>query len=172
MARAADEAWAALARGGHAALMRHAQTVPGTGDPPGFRLEDCSTQRNLSEAGRAAAARLGGAYRERGVRVARVLSSQWCRCLDTGTALGLARVEAAPEALNSFFDARGEAQRSTAALRALLSALPAEGTVAVLVTHQVNITALTGIFPAMGETLVLRLDAAQGFPVAGRIAGG
>lgn len=168
-ARAADEAWAALARGGHAALMRHAETVPGTGDPPGFRLEDCGTQRNLSEAGRRQAARLGEAFRARGVRVGRVLSSQWCRCLDTGTMMGLGPVEAAPAALNSFFAGQGSAQAATAALRALLAGLPREGPIAVLVTHQVNVTALTGVFPAMGETLVLRLDGEGRFPVVGRI---
>jgi phosphohistidine phosphatase SixA len=167
-ALAADEAWALLRGGGHAALMRHAQTTPGTGDPPGFRLEDCATQRNLSEAGRAQARRLGAAFRERGVRVSRVLSSQWCRCLDTATAMDLGPVEPAPAALNSFFAGQGDRERATAALRALLADLPRGGPVAVLVTHQVNVTALTGVFPAMGETLVLRLDGER-FPVAGRI---
>jgi phosphohistidine phosphatase SixA len=169
-AHASDEAWAALARGGHAALMRHARTVPGTGDPPGFRLGDCATQRNLDEAGRRSSARLGAAYRERGVRVGRVLSSEWCRCVDTGTAMGLGPVETAPAALNSFFAGQGDSDAATAALRALLASLPREGPVAVLVTHQVNITALTRVSPAMGETLVLRLDPDASFPIVGRIA--
>ncbi len=168
-ARASEAGWAALAGGGHAALMRHARTDPGTGDPPGFRLEECATQRNLDAGGRRQAERLGEAFRRRGVRVGRVLSSQWCRCLDTGRLMGLGPVEAAPAALNSFFG-RGEAGTSTAALRALLAGLPREGPVAVLITHQVNVTGLTGVFPAMGEIAVLRLDPAAGFPVAARIA--
>jgi phosphohistidine phosphatase SixA len=169
-AGASDKAWSALARGGHAALMRHAQTVPGAGDPPNFLLGDCATQRNLDEAGRRFSARLGAAYRERGVRVGRVLSSEWCRCIDTGVAMGLGVVETAPAALNSFFAGQGNPETAKAALRALLASLPREGPVAVLVTHQVNIAGLTRVFPAMGETLVLRLDPEAGFPVVGRIA--
>ena len=51
---AGEEAlWARLRAGGAALLMRHAQTEPGTGDPPGFRLDECGTQRNLDARGRA-----------------------------------------------------------------------------------------------------------------------
>jgi len=72
---AADErGWDLLKQGGHVALIRHAD-APGVGDPVDFRLYDCSTQRNLSGAGRAQAVRLGQAFARRGVPVARVLSS-------------------------------------------------------------------------------------------------
>ena len=81
----ADPAWAALRAGGAVVVLRHAQTVPGIGDPPGFRLQDCSTQRNLSEEGRQQARRLGETLRRAGVKVDEVLSSRWCRCLDTAT---------------------------------------------------------------------------------------
>ena len=64
-------------------LLRHAVTTPGVGDPPGMRLEDCSSQRNLTDEGRAEARRLGTAFRERGIPVQRLLSSPWCRCLET-----------------------------------------------------------------------------------------
>jgi broad specificity phosphatase PhoE len=64
-------------------LVRHAVTTPGVGDPPGMRLEDCATQRNLSDEGRAEARRLGAAFRARGISVQRLLSSPWCRCLET-----------------------------------------------------------------------------------------
>ena len=163
-----DELWAALARGGHVALMRHAE-APGTGDPPNFRLNDCATQRNLSEEGRRFSRDLGAQFRRRGVGVARVLSSQWCRCLETARLMDLGPVGTAPEALNSFFENPSERERSTAALRRLLAALPRDGT-ALLVTHQVNITALTGVFPQSGEIVVLRLDPAGGYAVAGRLA--
>jgi phosphohistidine phosphatase SixA len=88
-AAAQEDQWRALAAPGHVALMRHALTTPGVGDPPGFRLGDCTTQRNLSQEGRAAAVRLGEAYRSRAVRVARILSSEWCRCLDTARLMDL-----------------------------------------------------------------------------------
>jgi phosphohistidine phosphatase SixA len=152
--RAAPEA-ALLARPGHLGIMRHA-IAPGGGDPPGFRLGDCATQRNLGPEGRAQATRLGETLRQAGIARARILTSQWCRCRDTATLLGLGAPEDLP-ALNSFFADRAEGPAQTAALRAWIAAAPlAEPT--VLVTHQVNITALTGIFPASGELLVLRRD--------------
>ncbi len=91
---AEEAAWAALAAGG-IALFRHA-LAPGTGDPPGFRLEECSTQRNLSAEGRAQAARIGSAFRARGIAIGSVLSSPWCRARDTARiAFGGFRDEAA-----------------------------------------------------------------------------
>lgn len=163
-----DALWRALMDGGHVALMRHA-SAPGTGDPPGFRLGECATQRNLSEAGRAEARGIGAAFRARNVRVARVLSSEWCRCVDTGTEMALASVETRPAALNSFFGRGGEAEASTAALKALLDDLPRGGPAVVMITHQVNVTALTGVYPASGEIVVLRLEPGGGFAVAGRL---
>jgi len=82
-AGAEDAAWDALRGGGQVVLIRHASTVAGLGDPPGFRLDDCATQRNLSDAGRAEARRIGAAFRRHGIPVDRVLSSRWCRCLDS-----------------------------------------------------------------------------------------
>jgi phosphohistidine phosphatase SixA len=167
-AQEAENLWRALAGGGHAALMRHAE-APGTGDPPGFRLGECETQRNLNEAGRQFSAALGAEFRRRDVRVSRVLSSEWCRCLDTARLLALGPVQTAPDALNSFFESPGDKARSTAALRNLLGSLPRDAA-SVLVTHQVNITALTGVFPASGEIVVLRLEPDGGYAVAGRLA--
>ena len=98
-----DEAglWAALRDGGHVALIRHG-LAPGTGDPPGFRVDDCRTQRNLSPAGRAQARAIGERFRANGIDTAAVFSSQWCRCLETARLLGLGEVQALP-GLNSFF---------------------------------------------------------------------
>jgi phosphohistidine phosphatase SixA len=165
----ADEAlWAALAAGGHVALMRHAE-APGTGDPENFRLEDCSTQRNLDEAGRDQARRTGEAFRDHGVAIGRVLSSRWCRCLETAELLELGNVEPfAP--LDSFFGDRGRGPDQTAAVRALLADADAEGPSLVMVTHQVNITALTGIFPRSGEIVVLRLGGPEIFETLGAIS--
>ncbi|MBS4046785.1 MAG: histidine phosphatase family protein [Alphaproteobacteria bacterium] len=161
---AMPELWQALRSGEAVALMRHAE-APGTGDPAGFRLDDCSTQRNLSAAGRDQAARLGERFRSNGITGAEIRSSAWCRCRDTASGLGLGPVQVAAP-LNSFFGASGRAEDATAGLRQLIAGLPA-GKPAVLVTHQVNITALTGIYPRSGEMVVLRRD---GLAVLGRLA--
>ncbi len=158
--------WQALADGGHVALMRHAM-APGTGDPPQFVLGDCRTQRNLSEQGRVQANDLGDRFRANGITSAQVLSSQWCRCLETARLLDLGGVEP-NQALNSFFrDNTEESERTAAALAMIHSQTNADRPM-VLVTHQVNITALTGIFPASGEIVVVR-PSADGIETIGRI---
>ena len=148
-----DEAARAVAEGGYILVMRHARTVPGGGDPPGFRLGDCSTQRNLSDEGRAQSRALGAALRDAGVEIGAVRSSQWCRCLDTAE-LAFGKAEPFPP-LNSFFNDRSTADAQIAALREAAAAFrgPANE---VWVTHQVVVTALTGVFPAQGEFVVIR----------------
>ena len=146
---------AALRSHGLVILLRHAATEPGIGDPPGYRLDDCSSQRNLSAGGRAQAAELGRVLAAQGLQPAKVLASRWCRCQDTAR-LAFGQVEAWP-ALDSFFDAREREPTQTAALRVALGALR-PGEVVAWVTHMVNIAALTGDGAAMGEALVLRPD--------------
>ena len=83
------ETWTpALVNGGHVALIRHGNAPPGYGDPPGFKIDDCKTQRNLDDRGRAQASALGAAFRRHGVRVDKVLSSPWCRSSGDGRADG------------------------------------------------------------------------------------
>ncbi len=157
-ARAQDQAaalQAARAPGAHL-LMRHA-LAPGVGDPAGFRLADCRSQRNLNADGRRQAQRIGDRLRAAGIAVERVLSSQWCRCRDTAVLLGLGEVEDSP-LINSFFRDASTREAQTAGVLDLLRRLDAAGAKAMLVTHQVNITALTGVFPASGEILVVRLE--------------
>ena len=163
---AADERdlWAGLRAGTHVALLRHA-LAPGTGDPASFTLGDCTTQRNLSEEGRAQARRIGARFRTNGIGSAAVFTSQWCRCRDTAALLGLGPVEDLP-LLNSFFQNRGNREAQTNGLAAWLAARP-PGAPLVLVTHQVNITALTGVFPASGEMVILRRDNSGRFALAG-----
>lgn len=139
----------------HMVVLRHAR-APGTGDPPNFRLGDCSTQRNLSPEGREQAARIGARLRAAGLASTTVYSSQWCRCLETARNLAVGPVAELP-ALNSFFSFPGRESDQTRALRAWIASADL-GRPVVLVTHQVNITALTGIFPAEGEILILRRD--------------
>ena len=88
-----QEAWAALGRGGHVALIRHGNAPPGYGDPPGFKIDDCATQRNLDERGRAQGRALGEAFRQHGVRADKILSSAWCRCLETARLMALGPVD-------------------------------------------------------------------------------
>jgi phosphohistidine phosphatase SixA len=136
------------------AIMRHA-LAPGTGDPPGFRLDDPATQRNLSDEGRAQARGIGAALRARGARVDAVWSSRWRRCVETAELLGFGPVTPEP-ALDSFFEERAEGPARTAALRARLMALDPAVSV-LMVTHQVNVTALTGVVPASGEIVLIAL---------------
>lgn len=137
-AQADERFWSLLREGGCVVLMRHAQTVAGVGDPPGFRLGDCRTQRNLSDEGREQARRVGEAFRHQ----------VW-------------------PAINSFFrNNSGEAQT-----REVLKAVPSVRSPEnwMLVTHQVNISALTGEFPAMGELFVTRPTGGDRLSVMARL---
>ena len=156
--------WDALRQPGAIAIMRHA-IAPGTGDPADFRLGDCSTQRNLDERGREQARAIGDAFRSRGIAFDRVLTSQWCRTRETANLLDLGPVADAP-ALNSFFRDRSTRDRQTEETRDLIAATPGS---LMLVTHQVNISALTGRFTRSGEVLVVRLEEDGGAEVLGSI---
>jgi len=161
----AADGWAQLGDGA-VLLYRHA-IAPGVGDPPAFKLGDCATQRNLDDSGRAQARRIGQLLRERGVKVAAVWTSQWCRTRETA-ALAFPAVSATEQpAFNSFFQDRGNAAAQTQAASALLRGWRGPG-VLVVVTHQVNITALSGVTPASGAGVVLRWRDA-GWQVAGQL---
>jgi phosphohistidine phosphatase SixA len=170
-ALADDEArvWAALRAGGHVALVRHASTEPGLGDPPGYRLDDCATQRNLSARGREESRRIGERFRQEGVAVERVFTSPWCRCRDTALeAFGKADDW---EALSSFFDDRGLGPGRTERVKNRIgtySTRRPKGTI-VMVTHHVNIEALTKHAVGTGEIVVARPDGCCGLRVVGRI---
>ena len=157
-------AWEAL-RAGAIVLFRHA-TAPGTGDPAGMRLGNCSTQRNLDEAGRAQATRIGEAVRAEGVAAGAVLTSRWCRAAETADLAYPGRARAEP-AFDSFFAERGEGSARTAEARRILLGWSGPGAL-VVVTHQVNITAITGVVPGSGEGVVLR-RAGGDLVVAGRV---
>jgi phosphohistidine phosphatase SixA len=161
-----DTLWRSLRSGGHVALLRHA-LAPGTGDPAHFSLEDCQTQRNLSEQGRGQARRIGMRLRDNGIESAAVFSSQWCRCLETAELLGLGAVEPLP-VLNSFFGRSDRRQPQTEALGKWIAEADLDRPI-VLVTHQVNITALTGVYPASGELVIVRRTDDGALAVAGTI---
>lgn len=162
------EAWAALAAGGHVALVRHGNAPPGYGgDPPGFRIDDCRTQRNLDELGREQARALGGLFRQRGVRVDRVVSSPWCRCLETARLLALGPVASSWSLVPDLDERRPARLRE---LREMVAAWSGPGTL-VLVTHALTVRPLAGILPGQAETVVLKPEpgSTAGATVVGRI---
>ena len=137
-------------------LLRHA-IAPGTGDPANFVVDDCTTQRNLSEQGRQQARDIGEIFRSRNIPIAKVLTSQWCRCLETAELMDIGPVEPFP-AIDSFFRDRSTADAQTNQVREYISNNQNQAGVTVMVTHQMNITALTDIFPPSGSAVVLQLD--------------
>jgi len=154
IASADEAAWAALRRGEAAAIIRHA-LAPGVGDPAGFRLEDCATQRNLSDDGRAQARRVGERLRQAGLKEAEVRHSRWCRARETAELLGLGTATPLP-ALDSHFGRAEAAGRQGVDLRRFL-AERVDRRPLVLVSHQVNISALTGVHPSSGEVVIFDL---------------
>ncbi|MBL0421844.1 histidine phosphatase family protein [Ramlibacter sp. AW1] len=165
----ADEAalWRLLQAGGQVVLMRHAATTPGVGDPPGFALGNCRTQRNLSDEGRQDAQRLGRLLRARGIPVERVLASPWCRCVETAR-LVFGRDPEIEPALGNLFGRPAQEAGQVAQLRRLVR--PGQAGNLFMVTHGSTTLALTGVSPAQGEMVVLSPQAAGDFQVAGRLA--
>jgi phosphohistidine phosphatase SixA len=164
-----QEAWAALVKGGHVALIRHGNAPPGYGgDPPGFKIDDCKTQRNLDEIGRRQARALGDAFRNRGVRVDRVLSSPWCRCLETANLMAVGPVESSWALVP---DREPTSPVRLFELKEIVSAWRGPGTL-VLVTHALTVGPLVGFLPNQGETVVLKPGPGSwaGADLVGRIA--
>jgi phosphohistidine phosphatase SixA len=165
-ARADERIWSLVKGGGQAIFVRHAITTPGVGDPPNMRLTDCSTQRNLTDAGRAHARRVGEAFRARAIPVDRVLSSPWCRCQET------ARLAFGPPEtwapLGNLFGRPENRAAQVQELQALASERRTGGNV-MLVTHGSTISALTGINPGSAEMVVVTPQGDGRFAVAGRL---
>lgn len=167
LAAAERDLWQRLHEGGYVLLIRHAATHPGIGDPPGFRLAVCSTQRNLSEQGRRDARALGAALRKRGIPLGPVLSSRWCRCLDTAR-LAFGRVEEAPMLDSLFRDSEAAVRAKVREVLAKVAAYEDKPNL-VLVTHDVNIRALVNEYVAQGEIVVAR-PGPDRLEVVGRLA--
>ena len=150
-------------------LMRHASTEPGPGDPPGFRADDCSTQRNLSDAGRAEARKIGARIANEKVRIARVYTSPWCRCRETAM-LAFGKSEDW-EPLSSFFDFPDRDAEYTERVKKRIGTYSsrAMGGNVAMVTHNVNIAALTKLSVATGEIVVVRPDGCCGLRTLGRL---
>src|SRR5262249_10330847 len=148
--------WAALRAGGHVALVRHGATAGGAGDPPGFRLDDCATQRNLTDKGRAEARRLGERFRSEDVAVGKLISSQWCRCQETAALMDLGPVELSPT-FNNAFTLRDRVGEWWAGARATGRAWPDPGP-RLGVPPAATILPLTGVTPEEGGLVIVKPD--------------
>jgi phosphohistidine phosphatase SixA len=147
-----------LSDGQHVLLMRHAN-APGYGDPTGYQLGKCPTQRNLGEYGRQQAKSIGQWLTKQGITSAQVFSSPWCRCLDTATLLDKGPVNTAPQ-IGSFFDNMSQEKKQTKELEALIKTQLTKNpnSPLILVTHHVNIEAFTGKAVASGDMVLVMVD--------------
>ena len=149
-----------LKKSDHVLLMRHA-LAPGIGDPAGYKLQDCKTQRNLDAKGREQAQKTGQWLKMQGVGNALVFSSAWCRCKETAEnlAFGTPMLEVS---LNSFFDNMRQGPQSNLNLQKFIgSQLKSKGDKAlILVTHHVNIAEFTGANIGSGDMVLAQVNAA------------
>jgi phosphohistidine phosphatase SixA len=147
-----------LSDGQHVLLMRHAD-APGYGDPKGYQLDQCSTQRNLGDYGKKQAALIGEWLKNQGIKSANIMSSPWCRCIDTAKLLNLGAVKISP-ALGSFFDDMSLEKRQTKELEKLIQAQLNENskTPLILVSHHVNIQAYTGRVVNVGDMVLVKVN--------------
>lgn len=144
-------------RAGEVVLMIRHALAPGIGDPDDFKLDDCSTQRNLNEQGRAQARAIGEWLRSRGIENVKLYSSQWCRCLETARLMNLGIVTPLP-ALNSFFERPEDREPNLAALRNFIRDNTKPGELIIMVTHQVTISGITGKWTDSGHGKLVRPD--------------
>lgn len=163
--------WSLLRKGGQLVLVRHALTTPGVGDPSGMKLDDCATQRNLNDEGRREAVQLGETLRRQGVSPRRLLSSPWCRCIETAR-LVFGQAPQIQAELGNLFDRPEQEAAQTQALRRLLadaaqSSAEERGNV-FMFTHGSTVSALLGVTPATTEMVILTPQPG-GFRLAGRL---
>jgi phosphohistidine phosphatase SixA len=148
-----------LRNGSKVVLIRHGATIGGAGDPAGFRLEDCATQRNLTDKGIAESKAMGERIRAQKVPIGKVISSQWCRCRDTVALMELGTPELAPT-FNNAFTFRDRVDELTAGARAIVAAWSGPGAL-VVATHGANILPLTGVTPEEGGVVVVKPEPAS-----------
>jgi len=141
-------------------LMRHA-LAPGIGDPAGYKLQDCKSQRNLDATGRAQAQKTGQWLKAQGVGNALVFTSAWCRCKETAENLAFGTPVLEPS-LNSFFDDMRQGPQSNVNLQKfIVGQLKSKGDKAlILVTHHVNIVEFTGENVGSGDMVLAKVNSA------------
>ena len=146
--------WEPAKNGNKIILIRHSK-APGVGDPPGFKINDCKTQRNLNKKGINQSKKIGKLFKENQIKISKVLSSQWCRCKDTAKYAFKNYKEFS--ALNSTFQSPYDknAKKQLEELKYYIQKWKGNGSNLVLVTHYVIISALTGLTPRSGEIVII-----------------
>jgi phosphohistidine phosphatase SixA len=152
-AMATEAGWALLRSGGQTVLLNHAQ-APGSGEPANFDIENCRTQRNLSERGRNQARRLGALIAARAEPVEQVYSSLYCRCLETARLAFGDRLVEGLDALNSVSQDEEEAAAAKEVVLELIRDYSGSGNL-VLVTHPENVEAWAGVTPREAEAVIV-----------------
>ena len=151
---------------GYVLLLRHT-LAPGVGDPENFKLNDCSTQRNLSSVGREDAKSVGEWLKRREIKISRVESSRWCRAKETAQLLGIGRVRLNPN-LDSLFESADPAKAiQTVRVKKQIVDWRNKSGLLVLVGHFVNINAVTGVGVGSGEGVLVRADSKGKISVVG-----
>ena len=152
---ASENELVAQMQSGNAVLMIRHALAPGIGDPEEFDINDCSTQRNLDNAGREQAQAIGQWLRDHGIKNVKLFSSQWCRCMDTARLMGMGEVTPLP-ALNSFFESPQDREPNLSALRQFIQNKSKPGELIIMVTHQVTISGITGNWTDSGHGKLVR----------------
>ena len=151
---AAEANWKPAKNGDKIILIRHSK-APGFGDPPGFKIKDCNTQRNLSEEGINQSKKIGKLFKKNQIKIDHVLSSQWCRCKDT--AKYAFRKYKEFSALNSTFQTPYDkkTKKQLKELKEYIHKWNGNGSNLILVTHYVIISAITHVAPRSGEIVIM-----------------
>ena len=146
--------WEPAKDGDRIILIRHS-IAPGSGDPAGFKIKDCKTQRNLSQEGVRQSKKIGKLFKQNQIKIDKVLSSQWCRCKDTAKYAFKNYKEFS--ALNSTFQTPYDknADKQIKELRDYIQKWNGNGSNLVLVTHYVIISAITDVAPRSGEIVII-----------------
>jgi phosphohistidine phosphatase SixA len=165
----AQDAWGLLKKPGHIVLLRHAYAPGILEEPAGIDLKNCKLQRNLDETGRIQARRIGDGFRKHGRKRVRLLSSQFCRNLETARLMALGPVE--PRSILNFvnFVDKVRLEDVVQGTIKLMKTIPPRQ-LAVLVTHISNVKALTAVTPSSGEMVIVRFDSSGELVVAGRVS--
>ncbi len=167
-AAADDPLWSQLKKGGYVILMRNSAVDEGLGDPKGYKVNDCATQLNLTDKGRAEAKKIGDEFKKRKIPIKQVLTSAFCRTKETAQlAFGKADVW---EALNSFYDKPERKSEQTRLLHQRLESPPTDGTNLVLVTHGYNIVSAVGLNPDPGDMLIIAPAFRVGYKIVGELS--
>ena len=163
-----DPLWSQLKKGGYVILMRNSAVDEGLGDPKGYKVNDCATQLNLTDKGRAEAQKIGDEFKKRKIPIKQVFTSAFCRAKETAQlAFGKADVW---EALNSFYDKPNRKSEQTRLLHQRLESPPTDGTNLVLVTHGYNIVSAVGLNPDPGDMLIIAPAFRVGYKIVGELS--